>query len=286
MTSPTVDSHFHLWRYGALEFDWITDEMASIRRDFTAGDLESVYASAGVSGGVLVQARQSLDETRFLLEQKAASGRIWGVVGWLELCSERIADQLAEFGPRLAGVRHIVQGEPDDEFLLRSDFARGVSALRRYDLAYDILIHPRHLRVAARFVEAHPEQRFVLDHLAKPFIADRKLEPWAADLRALARHSNVSAKLSGLVTEADFLHWSPADLEPYLNVALEAFGPARLMFGSDWPVCLVAGRYEQVLDSIRDFVQRLSPPEQDSILGANAVAFYRLVPSGAQLASQ
>jgi L-fuconolactonase len=273
-----VDSHFHLWRYDVREFDWITDEMSRIRRDHLAADVEAEYWAYGVSVGVAVQARQSLEETRFLLEQKRASSRIWGVVGWLDLRSDRLAADLDELGPSLCGVRHIVQAEPDDEFLLRPDFQRGIAELRRHDLAYDILIYPKHLGVTQRFVRSHPDQRFVVDHLAKPFIKDQKLEPWASDLRALAQYPNVSAKLSGLVTEADWSRWRPEDLRPYLDVALEAFGPKRLMFGSDWPVCLVAASYDQVLGVVRDFVGTLSEDEQAAILGANAIDFYRLTP--------
>lgn len=271
-----IDSHFHLWRYGGPEFAWITEDMAAIRRDFLAADLEREHAARGVEGGVLVQARQSLEETRFLLEQKASSDRILGVVGWVDLRAPDVGERLAEFGSKLCGVRHIVQAEPDDEFLLRADFTRGIRELRRHELAYDVLIYARHLDVARRFAELHPDQRFVLDHLAKPPIRARELEPWTRELRALAARPNVFAKLSGLVTEADWSSWSPADLTPYLEVALEAFGPQRLMFGSDWPVCLVAARYEQVLAVIRDFVSRLSPSEQAAILGGTARAFYRL----------
>lgn len=271
-----IDSHVHFWRYSPGEYGWIDPSMAAIRRDFLAQDAARELAAVGLDALVAVQARQTLAESEWLLELAAESSVIAGVVGWVELTSPHVEAELERFGPRLSGVRHIVQAEPDDEFLLRPDFNRGIAALARHDLAYDILIFPRQLGAATRFVDLHPNQRFVLDHLAKPAIRERALEPWRSDLRELARRPNVSVKLSGLVTEADWQSVSAADLHPYLETALEAFGPARALFGSDYPVCTVAASYGAVHGFVADFVAGLSSGEQAAIFGENARKFYRL----------
>jgi L-fuconolactonase len=271
-----VDSHVHFWRYSPEEYGWIDEPMAAIRRDFLAADAARELAAVGLDGLVAVQARQTLAESEWLLELAAESSVIAGVVGWVELTSPRAEAELERFGEKLCGVRHIVQAEPDDEFLLRPDFNRGIAALARYDLAYDILIFPRHLPAAVRFVDLHPQQRFVLDHLAKPDIRGRVLEPWRTQLRELARRPNVSVKLSGLVTEADWQRVTAADLRPDLETALEAFGPERAMFGSDYPVCSVAARYADVYGFVADFVATLSDSEKLGIFGENARKFYRL----------
>src|SRR5947207_4070643 len=232
-----IDSHQHFWRYNASEYGWIDDSMSCLRRDFLPENLKVELDAAGFDGAVAVQARQTLEETRWLLDLAASSSHVLGVVGWVDLRSPDVRSQLAEFAgnPKFLGVRHIVQSEPDDRFLLQPDFLRGIAMLEEFNLTYDILIYPRHLRVAAEFVRRFPQQRFVLDHLAKPSIKSRKLQPWENDVRELARSPNVFCKMSGLVTEAAWKCWRREDISPYLDVALDCFGPDRLMIGSDWP---------------------------------------------------
>src|SRR5207244_1698844 len=221
------------------QYGWIDDSMAGLRRDFLPADLKRELEEAGFDGAVAVQARQTLEETRWLLELAASSNHVLGVVGWVDLRSSNVRLQLAEFAgnPKFLGVRHIVQSESDDRFLLQPEFLRGIAALEEFDLTYDILIYPRHLPVAAEFVKRFPRQRFVLDHVAKPLIKSGSLQPWQSGVRELAQDTNVFCKLSGLVTEADWKNWKSSDFEPYLDVALESFGKDRLMIGSDWPVC-------------------------------------------------
>jgi len=274
-SSRAVDAHFHLWRYRADELAWISDEMAQLRRDVLPDEVAREFAGCGVRGGVAVQARSSLAENDFLLAQQAASAAILGVVGWVDLCAPDVGSVLERYAGRLVGVRHIVQSEPDD-FLLRPDFQRGVSLLARFGMTYDILIMPRQLPAACAFADRNPDLRLVLDHLAKPPIASAAMEPWARDLRALARRPHVVAKASGLVTEADWARWTPDQLRRYLDVALEAFGPDRLLFGSDFPVCLVAASYPAVKRVVDDYCAALSDSERARILADNAAAFYRL----------
>jgi L-fuconolactonase len=276
MASGAVDAHFHLWRYDARELDWISDEMSALRRDFLAADAAREFADNGVRGGVAVQARASLAETDFLLAQRAASSAILGVVGWVDLCAPDVGTVLERYAGRLAGVRHIVQAEPDDDFLLRSDFQRGVALLDGAGMSYDLLIYPRQLPAACAFADRNPALRLVVDHLAKPSVKAGAMEPWARDFRALARRPHVFLKASGLVTEADWASWTPAQLRAYLDVAFEAFGAGRVMFGSDFPVCLLAASYKQVKAVVTDYVSALSEAERTSVLAENAVAFYRL----------
>ncbi len=275
---PTIDSHHHFWRYDPAEYAWIGDAMSLIRRDFLPGDLAPEIRTAGLDGVVSVAARQSLEETRALLDHARHHEFIRGVVGWAPLVEADIADTLAGLAAdqKLRGVRHVLQGEPDDRFMLRADFNRGIAALRPLGLAYDLLIFERHLPTTIEFVDRHPEQIFVLDHLAKPRIKDDLLQPWANNLRELARRPNVYCKISGMVTEADFTRWTEAQLRPYFTVALEAFGPARLMFGSDWPVCLVACGYTRWHTLVRSWTQALSAAEQARIFGETAVEAYGL----------
>ncbi len=273
-----IDAHQHFWRYNADEFGWIDDSMATIRRDFLPEHLEPELKRNDFQGSVVVQARQTLEETRWLLNLAERTAAILGVVGWVDLCSPDARSQLAEFAgnPKFVGVRHIVQAEPDDRFLLRPDFLRGISLLEEFDLAYDILIYARHLPVAANFVERFPRQRFVLDHLAKPQIKVGEIKMWADGIRRLAAYPNVFCKMSGLVTESDWEHWTPAQIEPYLDVAFDAFGPNRLMIGSDWPVCLVAASYSQVIDVVKSYITRRAPEALDMVFGSNAQSFWRL----------
>lgn len=276
MPLTRVDSHVHFWRYTPHEYEWLDERMRELRRDFLPADLEPVLRDHDVAGVVAVQARQSLAETEWLLEISRHSRSVLGVVGWVDLRGAGVAAELARFaGSRLCGVRHVVQAEPPG-FLLASEFQRGMRAVTARGLAYDLLLHAGQLEEAAALVDLHPEQRFVLDHLAKPHILTGRLEPWASDLRQLAARPNVWLKLSGLVTEADWAAWQPADLRPYLEVALEAFGTDRTMFGSDHPVCLVAASYAEVLGVVSDFIHALSESERQQVLAGNATSFYRL----------
>jgi L-fuconolactonase len=273
-----IDAHQHFWIYNPQEYEWIDDSMNKIRQNFLPEDLEPELQRNEFHGSVVVQTRQTLEETHWLLGLAERSPKILGVVGWVDLCSVNVRSQLEELATnrKLVGIRHIVQAEPDDRFLLREDFLRGISMLEEFDLAYDILIYTKHLPVAAEFVERFPMQRFVLDHLAKPSIKNGAIEPWATAIRRLAAFPNVWCKLSGLVTEADWQMWKPEDTAPYLDVAFEVFGPTRLMIGSDWPVCLVASSYGRTLDVVRNYIRSFPPEIRDAVLGGNALRFWKL----------
>ena len=274
-----IDAHQHFWRHDPGEYGWIDDSMATLRRDFLPADLKPELDCAGFDACIAVQARQTLEETLWLLQLATESRFIAGVIGWVDLRSGNVRAQLAELAnnPKLLGVRHVVQGEPDDRFLLRPDFQRGIEALEEFNLTYDILIYPRHLPVAVEFVQRFPRQRFVLDHLAKPLIKAQTIEPWASHIRELAKFPNVFCKLSGMVTEADWKSWKPEHFVPYLDVALESFGPERLMIGSDWPVCRVAASYSQVMALVMDYLDdRYLREARENILGGTAQKFWRL----------
>jgi len=273
-----IDAHQHFWIYNQQEYEWIDDSMGVIRRNFLPEDLKPELQYNDVQGSVAVQTRQTLHETRWLLELAERSPTVLGVVGWVDLCSRDARSQLEEFAkyPKLVGVRHIVQSEPDERFLLREDFLRGISLLKEFDLAYDILIYTKHLPVVAEFVERFPKHRFVLDHLAKPLIKTGEIEAWALGIRQLAAFPNVWCKLSGLVTEAHWQRWKQEDIRPYLNVAFAAFGTERLMIGSDWPVCLVAGSYRRTVDVVKNYLQDFPAHVRDAVLGENARRFWRL----------
>jgi L-fuconolactonase len=273
-----IDSHQHFWKYDAREYGWIDERMSVLQRDFLPADLEPRLKAAGFDACVAVQARQSLDETAWLLELAGRNAFVAGVVGWVDLCSPDARTQLRRFAShsKLAGVRHVVQDEPDDRFVLRPDFGRGIALLEEFGLAYDILIYPRHLPVAVEFVKRFPKQRFVLDHLAKPEIARGEIRDWSRDMRALAAAPNVVAKLSGLVTEANWKAWTPDQIRPYLDVAFEYFGSGRLMIGSDWPVCMLAGDYGRTMAVVTDYLQGRPVAEREAVLGGNAREFWSL----------
>jgi L-fuconolactonase len=272
-----IDSHQHYWRYDATEYGWIDDSMSVIRRDFLPADAARVMQPAGVTVAIAVQARQTLEETRWLLELANEHRTIAAVVGWIDLQGD-VDAQLAPFADtKLVGVRHIVQGEPDG-FLLRPAFLDGIARLRRFGLTYDILVHARQLDDAIAFAARVPDQPLVLDHLGKPDVRAGEIARWRQDCEALAARPNVWCKLSGLVTEADWRTWTPGRLRPYLDTALNAFGPARVMMGSDWPVCLVAATYADVVALVEDAVADYSTDERQQILGGNAARFYKVLP--------
>jgi L-fuconolactonase len=273
-----IDGHMHFWKYTAEEYGWLDDGMAKLRRDFLPQDAEPLVREAGFDAVIAVQARQTLEETRWLLELADQHPIIAGVVGWVDLQSEDARAQLERFAAhkKLVGIRHIVQGEPDDRFLLKPELGRGIALLEEFGLAYDILIYPRHLPVAAEFASKFPKQRLILDHLAKPEIKAGKIKEWERDLRALAEQPHVYCKVSGLVTEADWKAWKPRQLERYMDVAFETFGADRIVLGSDWPVCLAAGEYERVMGTFRDYVDELPSADQEKVMGGNAERFWKL----------
>jgi len=272
-----IDAHQHFWRYDPLRDKWITDEMSIIQRDFLPDDLRPLIEEQGVQGTVAVQAAPSEDETNFLLQLATSDPFILGVVGWVDLCAPSLADRLDHFSQyeRFCGVRHIAQVEADD-YLASDDVVRGVGLLCEYGLTYDILVYPRQLPAAIALVEKLPDASFVVDHLAKPLIREGKTEPWASQMRELARHPNVWCKVSGLVTEADWQNWRPEDIRPYLDVVFEAFGPERLLFGSDWPVCLLAASYGEVWKLVDDYAGQVAAIDRDKLFGGNAARFYGL----------
>lgn len=271
-----LDSHLHFWHYNPGEYAWIDDTMAPLRRDFMPEDALGVMQPAGVDGCVVVQVRQTLEETRWMLQLAERYAFIAGVVGWVDLRSEALDAQIQSIAhPKLVGVRHIVQAEADD-FLLDERFRGGVARLERHGLAYDMLIYARQMSAAIEFASRLPELRLVLDHLGKPDIKRNGFDSWRRDLDRIAALPNTYAKLSGLVTEADWNRWTIEDLHRYVDAAINAFGPERLMFGSDWPVCTLAARYDEVIDVIRTAIDERPQSEQDSIFGGAARRFWRL----------
>jgi len=273
-----IDAHHHFWRYTPAEYGWIDDRMSQLRRDFLPADLKKEVHSAGLDGVVTVQVRQSLAETTWLLSLAAGSEIVRGVVGWAPIASERFQGDLEVFRQqkKLKGLRHLIQDEPDENYLDRPDFNRGIASLKGSHLVYDILIFERQLAAAIRFVDRHPNQVFVLDHMAKPRIREGMMEPWRSNLSELARRENVCCKLSGLVTEAEWETWSECDLRAYVEVALAAFGPRRMMVGSDWPVCLLATNYGEWFETVDRLIVSLSATEKTRILGGTATEVYRL----------
>jgi L-fuconolactonase len=277
-----VDAHHHLWDLGVRDQDWINGAaLAPLRRDFLLDDYRPQAEQNGVRASVVVQTVTVPGETPELLALAAASDLIAGVVGWADLTAPDLSDRIAELtarpgGDKLVGLRHQVQSEPDPGWLTRADVLRGLAAVARAGLAYDLVITAGQLPAAARAAAAVPDLRFVLDHLGKPAIASGRTQPWARDLRRLAALPNTAAKLSGLVTEADWVDWQPSDLRPYTDIALDAFGPGRLMFGSDWPVCTLAASYGEVLGAARDLTADLSATEREAIFAGTAISLYRL----------
>jgi L-fuconolactonase len=273
----TIDAHQHFWLFDPVRDAWITPDMQAIRRHFLPGDLEPVLRANGVEGSVAVQADQSEAETTFLLQLAEANDFVKGVVGWVDLRAPNLYERLEYFSQfeKLKGFRHIVQAEPAD-FLRDPAFIRGVRQLAAFDFTYDILIYPTQLEAARYFVEQLPEVKMVVDHLAKPYIKAGEVEEWARGMRQLARHPHVHCKVSGMVTEADWQQWQPQDFRPYLEVVTEAFGTGRLLFGSDWPVCLVAADYARMKAIPEEYFGTFSDSEREAIFGGNATAFYQL----------
>lgn len=273
-----LDAHHHFWNYNDDEFGWINDGMRVIKRSVLPDDLAQAMEGTEVQGVVSVQARQSIEETEWLLQLADAHDFIKGVVGWVDLCSPMVDVQLRRYmaHPKFVGVRHVLQDEPDDYFMLRKDFMHGISLLGKYDLTYDILIYPKHLPTAWELVNKFPGQKFVLDHIAKPYIKDNKITEWQSNIERLAQRQNVWCKVSGMVTEADWNQWTPEQFHPYLDVIYNAFGEHRLMIGSDWPVCLLGGAYTDVLNIPLQYFANLSESAQRKIKAENCRDFYGL----------
>lgn len=274
-----LDAHHHLWNYSSEEYGWIGEGMERLARNFSADDLAAESRPAGVTGSVVVQARQTVEETDWLLSIANESDFVKAVVGWAPLVADDLPDVLDLWSnePKLRSLRHVVQDEPQHDFLLGEEFNRGVATALDRGLTYDLLIFARQLPVAIEFVDLHPEGPIVLDHIAKPEIANGRIDHWQEQLAELAQRPNVMCKLSGLVTEADWKTWTPELLRPYMDAALDAFGTDRLMFGSDWPVCLLASEYERWVEVVKDWAAPLSADEQQAFFFRNAAKAYRLV---------
>jgi L-fuconolactonase len=273
-----IDSHQHFWRYEPAQYSWIRADWP-LRRDFLPEDLAPLLRAAKLDGCVAVQARQTLEETAWLLGLAAQHDFIKGVVGWVDLRSENLTEQLGSFAnnPKFVGVRHVVQDEPDNNFMLHPKFVRGIAELQFFDLAYDLLIYPHQLPAAIQLVRKFPRQRFVVDHIAKPYIKRKELWPWTGHIRELAQFPNVFCKVSGMVTQADWRTCESTDFNPYLDVVFEAFAAHRIMYGSDWPVCLLSATYQRVYDLATGYCRRLSFAEQQRVFGGTAAEFYRLL---------
>lgn len=275
-----IDAHQHFWQLSQpLDYAWLdTPGLEPIRRDFLPEDLAERIREVGVQRTVFVQTQHNIAENRWILGLAQQHDWIAGVVGWVDLASEDCEAQLLEFKdqPKFVGIRHVTQDEPDDDFIIRADVVRGLRVLEKHGVPFDLLFYVKHLKHAAALAKLLPDLPMVIDHLAKPRIKDAITDGWREDLQAAARHPNVVCKLSGLVTEADWQRWQPADLRPYVETALEAFGPDRCMFGSDWPVCELAGSYRQVYGALREIVGKLGSSELDQIFGGTASRFYRL----------
>ncbi len=272
-----IDSHQHFWQYDPVQHSWIDDNMAAIRNNFLPSDLQPLLQENSIGGCIAVQADQTEKETDFLLSLQKDNDFIKGVVGWVDLRAENISDRLAYYNEfsAIKGFRHVLQAE-DPSFMLQPDFLRGIAALKDFHLTYDILIFPRHLFAANELVQKFPDQKFVIDHIGKPYIKAGLINDWKKDILALARHENVFCKISGMVTEADYPLWNNNNFTPYLDVVVEAFGTKRIMYGSDWPVCLVAASYNKMINIVHEYFASFNITEQDNFFGNNAGRFYNL----------
>ena len=270
-----LDAHQHFWSYDVAQYPWIPPG-SPLHRSWLPDDLAALQKPLGFDGSIAVQARQVIEESDWLLGLADKHANVKGVVGWVDLRSYRVEVDLARLAkhPKFVGVRHVVQEEPDDNFMLGKEFQSGIAKLQAYGLTYDILIYPQQLAAAIRLAENFPQQPFVLDHIAKPMIKDGTMEPWKTQMRRLARLPNVHCKVSGMLTEADHQNWKPEQFQPYLDAVFAAFSPSRLMYGSDWPVCLFAATYEQSFRLVDDYARSLTPTERDGLFGANCQKFY------------
>ncbi|MEE9361474.1 MAG: amidohydrolase family protein [Cellulophaga sp.] len=273
----TIDSHQHFWKYSPVRDSWIDETMRVIRKDFYPQDLKPILDTNGIDGCIAVQADQSEEETEFLLTLAKENSFIKGVVGWVDLCDANVEERLAYYAQNIVfkGVRYVLQGE-EDEFMLRKDFLHGISKLRQYNLTYDILVFENQLESVLKLVAQFPRQTFVIDHIAKPKIKEREIEVWSEQMTALAKFPNVYCKISGMITEANWKKWNYLDIKPYLEVVFSAFGIKRVLYGSDWPVCLLAGSYEAQRNVLETFISKFSIEDKALVMGGNAVEFYNL----------
>ena len=273
-----IDAHQHFWQFDPVRDSWIDGSMPEIQRDFLPEDLEPILKKNNFDGCVVVQSDQSEAENEFQLKNAGKNSMIKGVVGWVDLCSPKVEERLEYYSSfkLMKGFRHVLQGEPDAAFMLQKSFMNGISKLRKFGFTYDLLIFPKHLQNAKNLVSAFPDQLFIIDHIAKPDIKNQNIEDWKKDIKAIAELENLSCKVSGMVTEADWKNWKIVDFTPYLEVVFEVFGAKRVMFGSDWPVCNVAGGYEKVLSIVQNYTSTLTQNEQELFWGGNAVRFYNL----------
>jgi L-fuconolactonase len=276
--SVKIDSHQHFWKFDPVRDSWIDESMSAIQRNFMPADLEPILHKHGIDGCVAVQADQSEAETEFLNGLAESNDFIKGVVGWIDLRAVNVKERLAHFSSfkKIKGFRHVLQGETDRALMLSPQFTNGISSLKAFDYTYDILIFPDQLGYSSEFVKAFPNQPFVVDHIAKPDIKNKNIEKWEKGIRAMAKYENVYCKVSGMITEADWYDWKLSDFDLYLDIVFEAFGTKRLMFGSDWPVCNVAGGYQQMLSVVKNYISKLSADEQARFWGLNAMEFYKL----------
>jgi L-fuconolactonase len=280
MTGSIVDSHQHFWQVGRFDYPWMSPELGILYQDFLPSQLEPMLQQCGVAKTVLVQASNSLAETHWLLSLADSYPFIAGVVGWVDLTDPGIGEELSVLtgNPKFKGVRHLVESEPAEDWLAQPSVLQGLRALADYGVSYDLLVHTRHLKHARTVAESCPELHLVIDHMGKPPIRSGEVREWAQEIKAVAIYPNVYCKLSGLVTEANLTSWRPGDLWPFVERALEYFGPSRMMFGSDWPVCLLAASYDQVWESFHLLLAGLSKTERNAVFGENATEFYRLHP--------
>lgn len=270
-----IDAHQHFWHYDP-SMTWISDEMLTVRKNFTPSDLAPLLKAHQIDGCISVQVNQTPQENEYMLKFADQYTFIKGVVGWVDLCNPLLEKELEKLSEQklMKGFRHILQAEPDEQFMLRKNFIQGISRLQKFNFTYDLLIKPQHLSHALKLIRQFPEQKFVIDHIAKPDIANGHYKDWAIGMKALSACENVWCKFSGMVTEANWKEWTQHDILPYMNLVLEVFGPARLMYGSDWPVCLVAASYERTIGLVEEFIQQLSLSEQNQIMGETAARFY------------
>lgn len=272
-----IDAHQHFWELDRFDYDWLNAcELEPIRRDYVPADLSPHLKACGIDRSIFVQTRHEVEENRWVLSLCEANPFLAGIVGWVDLASEECEEQLLAFKdhPKFLGIRHVTQDEPDDDFIIRGAVIRGLQVLQKHRVAFDLLFFVKHLKHAVTVATACPDLPLVIDHLAKPRIKEQSFDDWETNFRAAAKCENVYCKLSGMVTEASWKNWKPADLKPYIDIALDAFGPSRLMYGSDWPVCELAASYEQVYDAMRKNIAELTSTEQEQILGKTAARFY------------
>ncbi|MDO3624791.1 amidohydrolase [Mucilaginibacter sp. BT774] len=274
-----IDAHQHFWKFDPVRDNWINSDMSVIARDFLPNDLLPLLERNNIDGTVVVQTCHMDEDNHFMLELADQYSFIKGVVGWVNLQSIKVEDKLKYYHeryPKMKGFRHVLQSDPDDQLMLRDSFTNGISLLNKYNFTYDILIYPKHLKYAAQLAAEFPDQKFVVDHLAKPHIKTKEIDSWKRDIEALSKHLNVYCKVSGMLTEADWYSWKTEDFMPYLDTVFNAFSINRVIYGSDWPVCKLAGGYNRALEILQIYTSRFSEREQAQFYGGNAIEFYNL----------